>query len=268
MGNATFDPGRVGKRYALLFAGTGDRWTLNDLEYCYRTLVQHYAFKPGDVTVLYFDGHIGTNTSEPTTFWPNETPPDRYQIVINKPGTVGNFTAAWVALAAKLTQNDMVFVHVNGHGGVDAATLEAFVLAFDGIAYTAGQLCADLALLPAHASLLIMMQQCYCSGFINPVIHAKNQGKIRAGRVSLACASAGISYPDPNNFFDSFTRGWVAAYVGKDPFGKPLIPPVVYDNSGFVEAFEAYRYARKVKDPDDEPRQRNRPAGAKNIRLA
>src|SRR6187402_1168467 len=80
MTNGTIDPARgTAKRYAILFAGTGERWVLNDLENCYRLLVTHYGFDPRDVSVFYFDGQLGTkNQQEPTNFWPNETTGDRY----------------------------------------------------------------------------------------------------------------------------------------------------------------------------------------------
>lgn len=270
MANGTIDPARTGKRYAILFAGTGDRWTLNDLENCYRMLVQHYQFHPNDVSIFYFDGNLGTSDRQPTNFWPTETARDAYQIKanLNGAGTAVNFRSACAALAGKLQPDDLVFVHLNGHGGFDSQTAEAFVLEFNGIGYTVGQFCTDLALLPQHASLLITMQQCFSAGFIPHVVAAKGRGDIKADRVSLACASAGVSYPNSDKSFDCFTWGWVAAHRETDPFGDALPKPVVLDNSGFVEASEAYNYARKVKDPDDEPRQRNLPGEARDIRLA
>jgi hypothetical protein len=270
MANKTIDLARTGKRYAILFAGTGERWTLNDLENCYRMLVKHYGFDPRDISVFYFDGNLGTNDRQPTNFWPDETTRDPYQIKIDGAGTAANFNGACaaLALAGKLKDDDLLFVHLNGHGAVDAQSAEACVLQFNGIAYKASEFCVDLALLPKHASLLITMQQCFSAGFIAPVVAEKNKGNIKAGRVSLHCASAGVSYPKPDKSFDCFTWGWVAAHREKDPFGQALVPPVVLDNSGFVEAREAYKYARKVKHPDDLPRQRNRPVAARAIRLA
>lgn len=272
MTNGIIDPARTGKRYAILFAGTGDRWTLNDLENCYRMLIKHYEFDPGDVWVFYFDGKIGTNKpAESTRHWPDETSRDKYQIKIDGAGTAANFHAACTELDLLLKPDDMVFVHLNGHGGFNTdsnGNAEAFVVELGGNGYTAGDFCTDLALLRQHASQLITTQQCYGAGFIKPVVAAKNAGDIKADRVSLACASAGISYPNSDNSFDCFTWGWVAAHLETDPFGQPLTPPPVLDNSGFVEAFEAYKYARKVKDPDDAPRRRNLPLAAQDIRLA
>jgi len=172
-------------------------------------------------------------------------------------------------LSQKLQPQDLVFIYTAGHGSEDMSQ-EPYLLTFDDSEFDAQMFCGHLALLPQHASLLIMMQQCYGAGFMSPVINAKDSKRIHADRVSFACASDGLSYADDDQMFSRFSWGWIAAHLDKDNEGKPLVVPVAKDNSGFIEASEAYRYAKKVGAPPlpDHSRTRNRPGEAKDIRLA
>jgi hypothetical protein len=120
------------------------------------------------------------------------------------------------------------------------------------------EFCDDLAILPPHESLLIVMQQCYSGRFIDPVIGAKGPApdQIKAQRLSIACASLDPSYADEECTFDMFMFGWITAHLSADPYGQP--PSKVVDTGGVVgviEAREAYAYATSVNvaHPLDKP---------------
>src|SRR4030095_5338931 len=99
MGNEFVRTSRVGKRYAILFSGTGDPWTLNDLEFCWRMLTVSYGFDRNDIQVLYFSNKLETNDlNNPATFFPGARPNDPYGIRIDKPGTAAEFHNACLAL--------------------------------------------------------------------------------------------------------------------------------------------------------------------------
>lgn len=270
MGNQFRDTSRTGKRYAILFSGTADPWTLNDLEFCWRLLTDpsSYNVDPNDIRVLYFSGKLETNdANRPATFFPSATPSDRYRIRVDKPGTAAEFSNACLALSPLLQSQDLVFIHANGHGSVNSSG-QPYLLTFDNAEFTADMFSTHLGLLTQHASLLITMQQCYGAGFMNPVVNAWRSHRIHAQGVSFACASNGISYANNVQSFSRFTWGWVAAHLDADNFGNPLTPAVTKDNNGFIEAAEAYNYAKRVADPREHPRTRNRPGTARDITLA
>lgn len=266
--NASHDPNRRGNRFAILVSGGNCyRRQLNDLEFCYRMLIDHYAFASEDITVLYFHGSRTVGVGPHPDYYPDEGTNDPYKIKIGGKGKRSDFKDALAALNEKLKADDLVFIHINGHGYVDGG--EAYLLEENGGRYFAGEFCEDLGILGSHAKLLIMMQQCFSAGFIDPVIDAKVNGQIKAQAVSIACASAGYSGLTDDELFNCFSWGWIAAHMNKDPWGNALTKKkLVTDGSGFIEAWEAYGYGKKVKDPVDDPRQDNEPASARDIRLA
>jgi Peptidase C13 family len=265
--NASFDPDRRGKRYAILVSGGNSyRRQLNDLEFCYRMLTEHYGFASDDVAVLYFHGARTVGDGPRPDFYPDEGTNDPYRIKIDGKGKRSAFKDACTALKDKLKAEDLVFIHINGHGYVDGG--EAYLLEENGGRYFAGEFCEDLKILGPHAKLLIMMQQCFSAGFIDPVIDARINSQIKAQAVSIACASAGYSGLTDDELFNCFSKGWIAAHVTKDPWGNALKKKLVTDDSGFIEAWEAYGYGKKVKNADDDPRVDNEPPSAQDIRLA
>lgn len=265
--NAGFDPDREGNRYAILVSGGNSyRRHLNDLEFCYRMLIDHYGFASQDISVLYFHGARTVGSGPHPNFYPDEGTNDPYRIKIDGKGKRSAFKDACTELKDKLKSKDLVFIHINGHGYVDG--VEAYLLEENGGRYFAEEFCKDLEILGPHAKLLIMMQQCFSAGFIDRVIDAQINKQIKPQAVSIACASASYSGFTDDGLFNCFAWGWIAAHVNKDPWGNALAKKLVTDGSGFIEASEAYEYGKKVKDADDEPRQDNEPVSAQDICLA
>src|SRR5690242_3297320 len=100
MGNVFHDAARSGERYAILFAGTGDPATLNDLEFCWRMLTGPYEFAPGNIQVLYFSGRRETNDPDrPASVYPGPLGNDAYSIRVDRQATASDFAAACLGLS-------------------------------------------------------------------------------------------------------------------------------------------------------------------------
>lgn len=268
------------ERYAILFSGSSDRRHLNDLEYCYRMLTKRYEFKPANICVLNFDNTRSINVGGVANNWPAETnSPDPYQIpvpppppppaipppqpLLSAPADRDGFQRACQLIKEQLHPQDLVFIHTNGHGGaldmnLDGLPEDAWLVEHDEGNYYTDQFCEDLAILPEHESLLIVMQQCYSGEFIGPVMAAVGSApeQIKAKRLSIACASRDRSYSNEERTFDMFMYGWITAHLDEDPYGNP--PSSVVDTggvAGIIEASEAYAYAASVNvaHPLDKP---------------
>jgi hypothetical protein len=270
MSNITYiDENRTAKRYAILYSGTGDLCTLNDLEYCYRLLAGPYQFKKPDIFVYYYNGNPESNDpANPATYWPDATTGDNYTLAINGGGTAKNFHDACESLASVVQPQDLVFIHTNGHGGYDDE-LGPYLLTngTGGKEYYADQFFVDLGLLPQHASMLIVMQQCNGGCFVETLQKARNS--IHADLLSFASASIGVAHVNDYRDFSHFTEAWLNAHFDKDPFGQALSKKVKRIKSGFVEAREAYNYAKGIADDfGDTPATRNSPGESRDISLA
>lgn len=261
--NGNHDQDRTGNRYAILVAGGNCfRRHLNDLEFCYRMLKDHYGFDPKDITVLYFHGKFEVNGNPQPTSYPDEGTNDPYKIkgtiTTDRKGTGDAFRDAILALKPKLQADDLLFIHLNGHGHMNGG--EAYLLEEGGGQYTAGQFCTHLGLLNRpYAQLLIMMEQCFSAGFITPVTDAAANGTIKAQSVSIACASSSYSGFTSDQLFNCFSKGWIAAHMNKSPWGKVITANTDTNGSGFIEADEAFTYGKSRKHAHDDPRQGNHP---------
>jgi hypothetical protein len=267
------------ERYAILFSGSSDRRHLNDLEYCYRMLTERYGFNRANICVLNRDNTRKLRDGTFALNWPQESdPPDQYKIPVPPfnpppppppglpcfPADRDGFRAACQHIAINLNPEDLVFIHTNGHGGafdmnLDGQPEDPWLVSHNSKAYYVDKFCEDLAILPQHDSMLIVMQQCYSGHFIDPVIAAKGPAKeqIKAQRLSIACASLDPSYANDECTFDMFMFGWVTAHLDADPYGNP--PEKVVDTggvAGVIEASEAYAYAESVNvaHPLDHPK--------------
>ena len=268
--NGKHDSARKGDRYAILLSGGNScRRHLNDLEYCYRMLKDHYAFPDAAIRVLFFTGDPPQldDDSAPHNY-PDESGNDPYRLPISGKGKRSAFQNACNELNEDLQQQDLVFILLTGHGYVQGE--DAYLQEPSNGRYYAAELCDDLATLNPHASLLIVMQQCFSVGFIDPIVEAKRDGRIKSQRLSIACASASFSGYDDDGLFDCFASGWIAAHLNKDPWGNTLgATAVAHDNSGYVEAWEAYGHGVKSRDKNlDEPASGDEGQNAQDIRLA
>lgn len=253
------------QRYAILFSGSAQRRHLNGLEYCYRMLVDRYSFPIDNILTLYHRNELIANR-RPAMHWPRE--PGSFSTECVTPLTLRlsgranreELKRACNTVSAKLQPTDLVFIFICGHGDAHStqSESESFIVLEDWTRYRATQFCDDLELLRAHRSLLVLMQQCYSGGFIEPIIDRQRTGRIKAHEISIACASHETSYATENGTFDSFAFNWITAHLnGIDTNG-----------SGHVEASDAYEYAAAHTDRRDLPDTDHHPIGADQMRLA
>jgi hypothetical protein len=256
-----------GQRYALLFAGFTMERHLNDLEFCYRTLVNVYGVPKENIIVLSFncsmtvvnDNWIGTSPAP--AVWPGDGTP--YQIVINGYGNLSGLQAAFAQLAAKIGPKDELFIHTNNHGDTD--TTGAYIgypSSFPGgagfdwssvwVNLYASAFATMVASLPAFRALVVMMEQCGSGGFGPDIL-----GSSTAASTSFAaaCVAGASSYGAVYNGapWDAFAYQWIAAMAGEYPNGSPLASNPDTDGSFAVDTNDAFNYASANGSSADSP---------------
>ncbi len=235
-----------GDRYAILYSGMSNNRHLNDLEFCYRMLIDRYGFNPKHIYVLNYDGTINTQEGPPAV-WPGDG--TAYRIKVTGQGNRAAFQAAFTDLKGKMKSHDLLFIHTNNHG--DASGGQSFLCAYPNWGeYWANDFCTDLKTLPKYRSLIVMMEQCNAGGFNAPVVAASTATDTSIASAAIATQS---SWASPDGNWDSFARDWIAAQIGHDPYGAPLAFNPDTDGDGVVEAEEAYEYALAIQNPSDSP---------------
>lgn len=234
-----------GNRYAILFSGASNNRHTNDLEFLYRQLVDRFYFDEDDITVLNYDGTVNySGFPQPVTSWPGDG--TSYMIPVADAGTKQALADAIDALKPKLSQDDLVLIHTNNHGGHNGT--ESYLCTYSGPSYTASDFASKLGELPAFADLIVMMEQCHSGGFNDEVIEAST-----AARTTFAGACTEGKSSIGGADFDPFARDWIAAVAGSDPYGAALVSDPDYDSSGRVSAREAFAYADDVHHYYDSP---------------
>jgi hypothetical protein len=239
-----------GNRYAILYSGMSNMRHLNDLEFCYRMLIDRYAFDPKQIYVLNYDGTMNTQDGAPG-LWPGDN--TAYRIKVTAKGDKASFEAAFNDLKTKLKPADLLFIHTNNHGDNYSDGKGSFLCAYPSWGtYYATDFCNDLKALPKYRSLLVMMEQCNSGGFNAPVVAASTAG---ATSIASAADASHSSWASPDGNWDSFARDWIAAEIGHGPNGGALVFNPDTDMDGAIEAEEAFGYASNssVKNPSDSP---------------
>jgi hypothetical protein len=249
-----------GERYALLFAGFTMNRHLNDLEFCYRTLIERWGFGPANIFVYSFDGTLNTvnpswsGTVGPPAAWPGDGTP--FQIQINGPGTPASLEAFFSMMAGKIRSNDLLFIHTNNHGDTDGSG--AF-LGYPGsfpsgpdvdwgaqwVNLYASTFCGWLKALPSYRALMVMMEQCGSGGFGPPVLSSSTAGLTT---FAAACAAGTSSYVTDDGLWDGFAKEWIAAMASQNPDGSSLPSNPDTDGSPYTDAKDAYTFAA-ANDP-------------------
>lgn len=270
-----------GERYALLFAGFTMNRHLNDLEFCYRMLTDHWGFSPANIYVYSFDGTLNTvdpswtGTVGPPASWPGDGTP--FQITINGPGTPASLKAFFAEIATKIQSEDMLFIHTNNHGDTDGTG--AF-LGYPGsfpsgpdIEWNAqwvnlydSTFGTWLASLPNYRALMVMMEQCGSGGFGPTVLSSSTAHETT---FAAACAAWTSSYVTNGGLWDGFALEWIAAMAGQNPNGSPLPSNPDTDGSPYTDASDAYNFAA-ANDPcgGDTPNFSSSSASAGSMTLA
>ena len=254
-------------------AGVAQWHHVNDLELSYRTLMQ-YGFDENDVFVLCHSGvqdktsPLFADNSGGLRKWPGDN--TDFTMKVDGPGTAGELQRVFSELAQRMTPKDMLFIHMDGHGGCDAIpdsdprrNKGSFLCtwALDppiGGKYFAVDLKDHLqAIGTQYRSLLVLAQQCHGGGFKQSVVDGST-----ALATSVACAAekSGLSFWSPDKNFNKFTLDWLSAQRRELVTGGSLLTDG--NGSGAIEANEAYDYAMAKHDYRDSPNSASKPAGA------
>jgi hypothetical protein len=235
-----------GNRYAILYSGMSNNRHLNDLEFCYRMLIDRYGFHAKNIYVLNYDGTLNTQEG-PTATWPGDN--TAYRIKVTGQGNRAAFQAAFNDLKTKMKGHDLLFIHTNNHG--DNYGSGSFLCEYPSWGqYMASDFCSDLGVLPKYRSLIVMMEQCNSGGFNAPVLAASTASDTSIASAAIATQS---SWASPDGNWDSFARDWIAAQIGHDPYGAALASNPDTDSDGAIEAEEAFGYALSIQNPSDSP---------------
>ena len=235
-----------GNRYAILFSGMSNNRHTNDLEFAYRMLINVYGFHPANITVLNYDGTLNYNGGpQPVTAWPGNG--SAYTMPVHGAGTKAKLLGAIDSLKSKLKSNDMLFIHTNNHGGHNG--IESDLCCYPNYDSLGVKEFTDkLAELPAYNCLMVMMEQCHSGGFNNAVI-----SKSTAANTSIASACEELKNSIGGADFDPFARDWIAAMMGHDPYGHPLVFNPDSNGNGRITAKEAFDYANAIHHSYDTP---------------
>lgn len=235
----------LGTRYAVLFSGASNNRHINDLEFLYRTLIDVYGFNAANIYVLNYDGTIDySGGPHPVGNWPGDN--TAYRIVVNGQGTKAAFENILDTLKANLKLDDLLFIHMNNHGGHNGT--QSYLCTYSGADYLASDFAAKLATLPKFATLVVMMEQCHSGGFVSPII---NNTPALATHVAAACREDRSSIGGAD--FDPFALDWIAAVNGTYADGSGLHLVVDSNGDGRISMSEAFTYADADKDPYDTP---------------
>jgi hypothetical protein len=256
-------------RYAILFSGMSFRRHVNGLEFCYRTLADHLGFATDNIRVLNYDGSLrafGDPEGEPPGVWPGDGTP--YRIVVNAEGSRAAFRHALGAIGEKLTANDQLFINTTGHGGHHGHGRGPDLITYPYCErFRCRDFCADLATLPPHRSLVVLMAQCFSGGFNRAVLDASRAASTFIASATSETRQSFMSFEDGN--WDCFQRNWIAALAGRDVNGTALEVNAGRAKRGWISVGEAFTYASTCPDrsPYDSPECAARPQTASEMIL-
>jgi hypothetical protein len=230
-----------GHRYAILYSSSAEQHDTNTLEFCYRTLVDRFAFDPGDIHVLIADNSIADRCGRLLP-WSGGDGRSRFRMQVTGRGDKAALKDALGALKLKIRPEDLLFIHTSGHG-FNVSTRdspEAALMTYLGGPYGAKEFCADLAALPPHRALIVLMAQCHSGGFNEPVVSAS-----RAMQTYIASAVplGTLANVTPDGCWNAFACNWIAA-LGESADGSPVDADTERDDS--IAMCEAFAYATSL----------------------
>jgi Peptidase C13 family len=238
---------------------------VNGLEFCYRILVDCLGFATENIYVLNYDGSLqafGDTESGSYGVWPGDG--TAYRMHVNADGSREAFREVLATVGAKLTPDDQLFINTTGHGGHHGDECGPDLLTHPNCQrYRRDEFCADLATLPPHRALVVLMTQCFSGGFNRAVIDAS---RAESTFIASATSETRPSFATDDLNWDSFQRNWVAGLAGRDVEGT-AIPGNV---GGRISVADAFRYATTCPSRSlyDSPQFAARPAEAGALTLA
>jgi hypothetical protein len=243
-------------RYAILFSGMSFRRHVNGMEFCYRTLVDRLGFARENIHVLSYDGSLRSSREPdevaPLTVWPGDQTP--YRLQVTGEGTRVAFQSALQTVGSKLERDDQLFINTTGSGGNHGNCRGPDLIVYpNALRYRCRDFCADLATLPPHRSLIVLMAQCFSGGFNKPILDAS-----QAASTFIASAAdetnPSFALPDDLNW-DSFQRNFITALGGYDVDGMAHSHRDNLRMSRWITVGEAFKSAvtAPIRSPYDSP---------------
>jgi len=218
-------------KYALLFSGRTEYRHLCDIETLYRVLINVHQFKTEHIYILLSDGSISYEYDQQDSSL-RYIDGTEYTLRISDSGTKIGFKRTIEQLKSCLKDDDLLFIHTNGHGGYSSSKESTLWSAFTAPSITASYFGIQLQTLPKITVLLIMMAQCYSGGFSKAVI---NNAQAHYISFSCACTKTGLSIGGTEG--NPFAMNWIQAM----------------SNSYSISHWHAYKYARQNTDMQDQP---------------
>jgi hypothetical protein len=235
-------------RYAILFSGVSFRRHVNGLEFCYRTLMDRFKLARENIYVLNYDKSLRAfdqpDVDLSRAVWPEDGTP--YRMPVTGEGSRSAFQFALGEIRAKLAGDDQLLINTTGHGGNHGDGSGPFMLTYPHWGhYKVADFCADLATLPPHRSLMVMMAQCFSGGFNRRVVDASR------AKLTFIASSTGEKHTahadSDDDEWDSFERSWMEALAGHDIHGGALPENPDTNADQWVDAREAFDYANSLK---------------------
>jgi len=228
---------------------------LHGLEFCYRTLVERFAFRPENVQVLSYDGSLrafGDLETESNQPWPGDN--TAFRMAVTAEGSGEALRQALARVAAKLAPDDVLFIHTSGHGGHRGTASGPDLITFPHCQrMKRAEFCAEIAALPPHRSLVVLMSQCYSGGFNQAILDASPAESTVVITASAETRPSFMSFEDRN--WDSFQRNYVAALAGRDVDGSSIVATRRESGASPVTFRDAFEYALSCpnRNPYDSP---------------
>jgi hypothetical protein len=183
-------------------------------------------------------------------------------------GNRAGFRNALEAIGSKLGPDDQLFINTTGSGGNHGNGRGPDLIVYPNARrYRCRDFCADLATLPSHRSLVVLMAQCFSGGFNQAVLDASP-----AASTFVASAAhemnPSFTLPDDLNW-DSFQRNFIAALGGYDVNGLPHPRTHQYGTQRWVTVGKAFECAvtAPIRSQYDSPEYAARPEHAVNMNL-
>ena len=190
-------------------------------------------------------------------------------MVVNAEGSRAAFRQELRAIGEKLTADDQLFINTTGHGGHHGHGRGPDLVTYPYCErFRCRDFCADLATLPPHRSLVVLMAQCFSGGFNQAVVDASRATLTFIASATSETQQSFMSFADPN--WDAFQRNWIAALAGRDVDGAAIGIDADRAGRGHISVREAFEYASGCpgRSPYDSPEWAARPQTAGEMTLS
>jgi hypothetical protein len=236
-----------GKRYALLFSGMSDYWSVYSLDFMYRTLIDIYNFDPANIKVLNYDGTLNYSGHPPSN-------PPIWRLKVNASGTAYNLGDYLEHMGRKLKEDDLSFIFTVNHGYRSLFGFSSIVCyspySFISSSCSCIVFCYILSKFKRHAASVIVMNQCYAGGFKDYVIKCINA---KWTHFASACK-------EDQKSGDQFALHWISGIGQIDYDGHPVNSDK--NNDGRISLLEAFEYAKtKLSKSQPVPIYIDKPSG-------